>query len=164
MWLLPEWRKSPRLIPEFQFWRQRGVNLRVKPIWSCNFKTEVLFLQYSSAVKLSSRFTSRLWRTSEIVTGCSDVVSFQRPTTYNPTGWINLHFKAFSGHFCPKRLTVIYTLMVVVPMQDADQLIWSRSGFSILPKDTLTCRPGDSNQRSSDNKMLALPSEPSMLL
>ena len=30
-------------------------------------------------------------------------------------------------------------------------------GFSILPKDTWTCRPGESHQQPSDNKMLALP-------
>ena len=29
-------------------------------------------------------------------------------------------------------------------------------GFSILPKDTLTCRPGQSNQRPSHNQMLVL--------
>ena len=30
-------------------------------------------------------------------------------------------------------------------------------GLSILPKDILTCRPEESNQRPSDNKVLALP-------
>ena len=30
-------------------------------------------------------------------------------------------------------------------------------GFSILHKDTLTCRPGESNQQPYDNKTLALP-------
>lgn len=43
--------------------------------------------------------------------------------------------------------TVIHTLMVVAAMQDADQHIRS----------SLACRPGDSNQRPSDNKTLALP-------
>ena len=33
-------------------------------------------------------------------------------------------------------------------------------GFSILSKDTSTCRLGESNQRPSDNKTLALPPEP----
>ena len=47
--------------------------------------------------------------------------------------------------------------MVVVAMQGANQHIRSSLGFSILPKDTLTRRPGEYNQRSSDNKMLALP-------
>ena len=35
--------------------------------------------------------------------------------------------------------------------------IRSSLGVSILPKDTSTCRPGESNQRPSYNKMLALP-------
>ena len=46
--------------------------------------------------------------------------------------------------------------MTVAAMQGADQLR-SSLGFSILPKDTLTCKPGESTQRPSDNKMLALP-------
>ena len=36
----------------------------------------------------------------------------------------------------------------------ASGAVW---GFSILPKNTSTCRPGESNQLPSDNKMLALP-------
>ena len=60
-------------------------------------------------------------------------------------------FAAFSRHPCPKWLTVIHTfihmLMVVAAMQGADQQhIRSSLGFSILPKDTLTHRPGGSNQ------------------
>ena len=43
-------------------------------------------------------------------------------------------FRAFSKHFCPKLLGVIHTL-----------------------QSSLTCRPGESNQRPSDNKTLALP-------
>ena len=39
----------------------------------------------------------------------------------------------------------------------ADQQIRSSLGFSILPKDTSKCRPGESNQQPSDNKTLALP-------
>ena len=35
--------------------------------------------------------------------------------------------------------------------QGADQHIRSSLGFSILPKDTLTRRPEESNQRPSDN-------------
>ena len=53
-------------------------------------------------------------------------------------------FRAFSRCFC-------------ATMQDADQHIKSSLGFSLLPKDTSTCRPGELNQRPSDNKMLALP-------
>ena len=51
-------------------------------------------------------------------------------------------------HFCPKRLTVIHTyihtLMVVAAMKGADQHIGSSLGLSILSKDTVTCRPGES--------------------
>ena len=36
--------------------------------------------------------------------------------------------------------------MVVAAMQGADQHIRSSLGFSILPKDTLTCRPGEQNK------------------
>ena len=46
-------------------------------------------------------------------------------------------------------------------MQGADQQIRSSSGFSILPKDTLTWRLRESNQRSSDNNTLAQPLSPS---
>ena len=49
--------------------------------------------------------------------------------------------------------------MVVADMQLAEQHIRSSLGFiifSILPKDTSTCRPGESNPRHSDNKTLAL--------
>ena len=53
--------------------------------------------------------------------------------------------------------TYIHTLMAVAAMQGDDQHIRSSLGFSILPKDTLTCRPGESNQQPSSNKMLALP-------
>ena len=42
-------------------------------------------------------------------------------------------------------------------MQGVKEHIRSRLGFSILPKDTSTCKPGDSNPQPSDNKMLALP-------
>ena len=52
----------------------------------------------------------------------------------------------------------IHTLMAVADMHGAVQLIRSSSGFSILPKDTAGhCRPGESNQTPSDNKMLAQP-------
>ena len=43
-------------------------------------------------------------------------------------------------HFCPKQRSVIHTLMAVAAMQGADQHIRSSLGFSILPKDTLSCR------------------------
>ena len=39
--------------------------------------------------------------------------------------------------------------MVVAAMQGADQHGRSSLGFSILPKDTLTCRPGESNPQPS---------------
>ena len=47
--------------------------------------------------------------------------------------------------------------MAVAAMQDADRHIRSSLGFSILPKDALRCRQGESNQRPSLNKLLALP-------
>ena len=53
-----------------------------------------------------------------------------------------LTFTASSRHFYPKQLAVIHTLMAVAAMH-----IRSSLGFSILPKDTLTCRPGN---RTSD--------------
>ena len=58
--------------------------------------------------------------------------------------------------FGTDRLTAthIHTLMVLTAMQDADRHFRSSLGFSILPKDTLTRRPGESKQRPSDNKML----------
>ena len=46
--------------------------------------------------------------------------------------------------------------MALAAMQGADQHIRSSSGFSISPEDTSTRGPGESNQRPSDNKMLAL--------
>ena len=68
--------------------------------------------------------------------------------------YLHLHFRAFSRRFCPKRLTVIYTyidtMMAVAVKLDADQYIRSSLGFSFLPKDTLKCRPEDSNQWPSD--------------
>ena len=42
-------------------------------------------------------------------------------------------------------------------MKGANQHIGSSLGFSILPKDISRCRPGELNQQSSNNKMLALP-------
>ena len=47
--------------------------------------------------------------------------------------------------------------MVVAAMQGADKHMQSSLGFSILPKDTLTCRLGESNLQTADNKTLALP-------
>ena len=49
--------------------------------------------------------------------------------------------RAFSRRVCPTH-TDIHTLMAVAAMQGADQHIRSSSGFSILPEDTSTCRPG----------------------
>ena len=47
--------------------------------------------------------------------------------------------------------------MPVTAIQGADQHMRSRLGFSIMPKDTSKCRPGQSNQWPSDNKLLPLP-------
>ena len=59
---------------------------------------------------------------------------------------LRLHFRAdLADAFCPKRLTVIRTF------------ISSNVMFSIFPKDTSTCRPGESNQRF---QALARPPEP----
>ena len=46
--------------------------------------------------------------------------------------------------------------MAVAAVQGADQHIRSSLEFSILPKDTLTCRPGESNQQPFNNKTPAL--------
>ena len=68
-------------------------------------------------------------------------------------------FRAFSRCLCTKPLTInhtyISTLMAVAAMQGANQHIRSNLGFSILPNDTITCRPRDLNQRPK--KTLALP-------
>ena len=50
--------------------------------------------------------------------------------------------------------------MVVAAMQGANQQIRSNFGFSILPKDALTCRSGDSNQQPSDNNNFGSTPEP----
>ena len=71
----------------------------------------------------------------------------------------NLHVRHLADAFCPKRLTVIHlyihALMAVAAIQGADQHIRNSSGDSILPKDTAW--QGESNQRHSDYKILALP-------
>ena len=46
--------------------------------------------------------------------------------------------------------------MALAALQGAEEHISVSLGFSIFPKDTSTCRPGESNQRPSDNKMLAV--------
>lgn len=51
----------------------------------------------------------------------------------------------------------IHSLMAVDLTQGADQKIKSSLGFNIKPKDTLTCRTGELNQQTSDNRILALP-------
>ena len=60
------------------------------------------------------------------------------------------HLRTFSRCFCPKRFTEIHTLMSVAAMQGAAQHIRSSLGFSILPKDTSPCEPGELNQRQQD--------------
>ena len=67
------------------------------------------------------------------------------------------HSATFSRHFCPKQLTVIQTLIVVAAIQGANEHIRRNLGFAILSKDISTRRPGESTQRPSTNKMLALP-------
>ena len=44
--------------------------------------------------------------------------------------------------------------MAVAATQSASQHIRSSLGFNILPKDTSTCRPGESNQHPSNDKSL----------
>ena len=77
-------------------------------------------------------------------------------------------FKTFSRLFSPKQLIVsqthIHTLMAVAAMQGADQHIRNSLGLSILSRDTSNCRPGELNQRLSDNKTLALPLSHSQIL
>ena len=51
----------------------------------------------------------------------------------------------------------IHTLKAEAAIQGADQHIRSSVGFSILLKDTLTCRTGELNQQPSFDKMLAPP-------
>ena len=45
-------------------------------------------------------------------------------------------------------------------MQAADQHTRTSLGFSILPKDTLTCRPGESNQQLFNNLFAGSTPEP----
>ena len=52
--------------------------------------------------------------------------------------------------------TYSHTLMAVAAMQAADWHIRSSLGFSILPKDTWTCRPGELNQQDN-NKAMVVP-------
>ena len=58
---------------------------------------------------------------------------------------VHLHSGHLSDFFRPKWLTVIHTLTAMAAMQGADQHIRSSLGFSILPKDTSTRRPGEWN-------------------
>ena len=60
---------------------------------------------------------------------------------------LTFKFTAFSGFFVQSERW----------SKGGCQHIRSRLGFSILPKDTSSCRPGESNHRPSDNQMLALP-------
>lgn len=83
--------------------------------------------------------------------------------------WVGRHADenatTFSRRFSPVQLTVIHTAFIHwwqwLLMQGANLHIRSSLGFSILPKDTSTWRPGESIQRTSDNKMLALSLSPS---
>ena len=58
------------------------------------------------------------------------------------------HFPATKSGSTYPSLPYIHTLMVVAAMQGANQHIRSSLGFSILLKDTSTCRPGESNHHS----------------
>ena len=69
---------------------------------------------------------------------------YKLPETVNATrrqrhGEFN--FQHSADAFCPKRLTAIHTLLVVAAMEGANQHIKRNLGFSIMPKDTSTCRP-----------------------
>ena len=64
---------------------------------------------------------------------------------------LHFHFSTSSRRFSPKWLAVIHTYfhtpIGVAATQGAAQHIRSSLGFSILPKDTSTCRPGESNRK-----------------
>ena len=71
-----------------------------------------------------------------------------------------LHLRHLLDAFPKQRTgihTYIHTLVAMGAVRGAGQHIRSSLRFSILPKDTWTCRPGESKQCSSDNKTLALP-------
>ena len=61
-------------------------------------------------------------------------------------------FRAFSRRFSPKRLTVIHTFMVPTSTSGA---VWDSA-------DTLTCRPGESNQQSYQERDADSTSEPQL--
>ena len=92
---------------------------------------------------------------------CMQVYDFWHFLKFARIPHFKFTFREFSRHFCPMQLTVIHTyihtMMMVAPMQGTDQHTRCSLGFSILPKDTSTCRPGESNQWPSNNKTLALP-------
>ena len=83
------------------------------------------------------------------------LITFQK-SDYGNHQWALLFWKSnrmftfmFLRSFCPKvSNSSSYT--------DGGQHIRSRLGFSILPKDTSTCTPGESNQQPSNNMSLAL--------
>ena len=79
-----------------------------------------------------TEWSSEMWKVvSEGKFNFDNSESFYSLTGYTVT------FRTFIRRFCPKRLTVIHTYI--------HTLIHTRSslGFSILPKDTSTCRPGN---------------------
>ena len=77
------------------------------------------------------------------------------------TGWLREKRRGTWGGFCSGwKLSFanffLFGCWYKINKAVYDQHIRSSPRFSILPKDTLTCRPGKSNQRPSDNKTLAL--------
>ena len=71
----------------------------------------------------------------------------QKPETQQTHTFITASVQSHWQYF-------IHTLMVAAAMQD--QNTRSSLGLGIWSKDTSTCRPGESNQRPSDKKTLAL--------
>ena len=135
-------------------------------------ETTLLSVFVASLANVNSEYLLCFW---SIIAGGVDVVLFKVIFRMTPTDTDDammengdkngcseeFFFLHFAG-FCPKRFTLIHicihTRMVVAAMQGTNQHIRSSLGFSILPKDILTCRPGESNRQPSDDRTLALQS------
>ena len=111
--------------------------------------------------QLAFKCSSEGCRASELRHSTSYIKDFSFLATAMPLDKTHTALFTFIRCLCPKRLTVIHTdfhtLMVLAAMQGASEHIRNSLGFSVLPKDTLICRPGETNQRPSDDKTLALP-------